>query len=149
MLSPWILVASLAAGLAVALAAHGAVTFFLRPRPGRARALDFEFDRRQRLRQASRIYRYAEPLIEWLLRRGPGQNPERLRAIRHALAAADEEIPWEAGEYLAACQVQALLFGLGTALLVLFFFGSGWLALVGAAGMAYVRQRRLLRRLFV
>src|SRR5262245_3178201 len=95
------LAASAAVGLATATAAWLAVAFFTRARPGRARALDFEHDRRQRLRRASWIYRHGESLVEWLLRRGPGQTPERLRAIHQDLTTAAEQLPWEPGEYLA------------------------------------------------
>lgn len=121
-------------GLAAGLVGRAVVTFLTKPRYSGSRPLDFELNRRMRLREGSAVYRGFEPLIEalagWNL-----SNPKRMEQLKRALAIAKEMLPWKPEEFLAAKQIESLLAGLAGVVVGLILSGSGLAALV-VAGLA-------------
>lgn len=103
---------SLLLGILVTLVARVVIHFLTQPRTERQRSLDYEYERRQRLREESLLYRLFEPLVDLLARSGPGRTPARLARLQTQLILADEKLPWKPEEYLASRQVLALVFGL-------------------------------------
>lgn len=136
---------SVALGLAVAWAAWTVLAMLTQPRRQRLRTVDFEDDRRGRLRTGSRIYRWLEPVVDALA--GWRRGSRRAQGVQRLLLLTREKLPWQAEEYLALVQLQGLLAGLAGMLLGLFLFESLVGGLLVGMGVAFGYQQVVLHQL--
>ena len=145
---PYAIVATLAAGLSVWLAAM-AIRMALR---GAEQEDDgpwrYDASRMRSLRESDWLYRMFEPLLRWLAQINRGMLPTRMTAMERDMVLAGMTRAWLPEEYLARMQILSLL------LLPLFMFasasyfgiGGAWWGVLLSLVTLFVLRRQLRRR---
>jgi tight adherence protein C len=113
-----IALSSLSWALAAAWLAAMLLKIIGRDPGGATRGSGFEHERRQRLRAASRIYRWFEPAVDELAAWNASRWPATLAWVGRKLVAAGQTV-WTPPEYLAIKQFEALFSGAGVGLVAI------------------------------
>jgi tight adherence protein C len=112
-LLPLTILASVLVGFAVAMALRGVILAALPQERAVRSVYHFDETRRERLREASSLYRYASGLIDRLARWNAQRLDEAIKAKFAAeLKASGLPAPWLPEEYVAVNQLQATLVGI-------------------------------------
>ncbi len=108
----------------------------------------YDVNRINELRKSDTLYRYFQPLIQFLARFNRGAFKDTLIEMHREIQAAGLPRYWTAAEYLAKLELQALLFSP-----VIFYFCLGMMEMPGivmasvlTALTAYILRRQLAAR---
>ena len=113
-------------GATIAVLAWVVADIMTRPREIDPELGRFEVERVEKLRQASASYRMFEPWVNEVAAMVADGNPKKLDEVEKDLVSSGEPAPWKASEYMALARIDAVITGLGAAMLVGMI--GGWFA---------------------
>lgn len=109
----------------------------------------FEVERREKLREASPIYRACEPWIDELAATGERLPTKKMQQVETDLIGCGDSAPWKPSEFLAAVNIESVLATLGGVAFGYLFSGGVTALLFGMmtyVGYQAIRLRSLAQR---